>query len=153
MTRVSKKQFAAMVRANPDLVQPDLAELEETQVQRWTVPIHAKGKERPRVTRNGTYMPAEYERWRDQFAAGSPPLRAKPPYGLEITIVRKIPAGGKNRTKKPGDWCDVAPDGDNVQGAVMDTLMKESDAAVVIGTWRKVWGEEDEIIVEVWHQD
>jgi Holliday junction resolvase RusA-like endonuclease len=142
-----------MVKANPDLVQPDLAQLEEEQVQRWTVPIRAKGKERPRVTQNGTYMPPDYERWRAEFAAGSPQLRVKPPYGLEITIVRKIPAGGKNKAKKPGDWCDAPPDGDNVQGAVMDTLMKSQDAAVVVGSWRKVWGREDEIIVEVWHQD
>lgn len=149
---MNKKDFSILMRSNPDIAQADSLSPEAVPAQRWTVPIHAKGKERPRVTRNGTYMPAEYERWRDQFAAYSPELRVKPPYGLNITIVRKIPAGGKNRTKKPGDWCDVPPDGDNVQGAVMDTLM-ERDAAVVVGSWRKVWGEDDEIIVEVWHQD
>lgn len=67
-------------------------------------------KARPRVTRRGTYMPANYTKWRKVFAARC--YRPFQPFlGRISVIIRVYTKSGKMR-----------PDLDNVVGAVLDAM-------------------------------
>lgn len=74
-------------------------------------------KERPRVTRNGTFMPKAYNAWRDLVRAycrqqtpttalARLPLTSR----VEFSMVICVPKG------------DMKPDGDNAMGAIWDAI-------------------------------
>ncbi|MEM9770009.1 MAG: RusA family crossover junction endodeoxyribonuclease [Cyanobacteria bacterium P01_D01_bin.73] len=75
-------------------------------------------KARPRVTRNGTFMPRKYREWKTQAItslqlqwSNAPPISE--PVGIEILLTGKHPRRG---------------DSDNVAGAILDALQ---DAGVL----------------------
>ena len=77
----------------------------------FTLPIEPKAKARPRVTSNGTYMPRDYQEWRERFVAlVGDQWRGEPfgMFGIDLTVTTKT---GRMR-----------PDLDNVLGAVLDAL-------------------------------
>lgn len=110
------------------------------------IPLKAMGKARPRVTRNGTFMPADYEKWRLDFRRLFGPLDVAGLLRLEITAWRKLPKRTKHES---GDYCTAGPDTDNVAGAIMDALF-EDDSKVVAIDCVKLWGVEDliEVVIE-----
>lgn len=101
-------------------------------IYRTEIALPPMAKARPRVTRNGAYMPKPYQQWREKFVilSSSPnwtwsdqvckPCRNKPKplvyhsFSLYLTIITK---SGKMR-----------PDLDNAAGAVLDALQ---DASVI----------------------
>lgn len=114
--------------------------------QTRTIPMPAFGKARPRVTRNGTFMPADYERNRTQLKMMFGPVEVEGLVRLSVTAVRKLPKRTKHRV---GDYCDAGPDSDNILGAIMDSLFPDDDSHVVSGSWNKIWGVDDCLEIEL----
>ena len=121
-----------------------------TAPQSAVIPLEPFGKARPRVTRGNTYMPHEYVRARDALRLMFGPVTVEPPWALQVTAVRAMPASWSKRKRAAmaGAWCMSKPDADNIAGAVMDALF-EDDAAVVAVACRKVWGPSPELRIEV----
>ena len=100
----------------------------------WTVtlPVRGRAKARPRVTRHGTYMPADYMRWRRETAmlvkASGMPEQFTGPVQLTVLFdsdsmhIHVQELEGLVRPKH------VRADVDNLVGAVMDMLQ---DAGVI----------------------
>ena len=110
------------------------------------------GKARPRVTSNGTFMPASYTKAKDNLKMMYGAVDEFEYIRLDVIAVRKIPKNGRSGGVKvaPGDYCTVKPDLDNIIGAVMDALFPESDSQVVeLGICRKIWGDDDAICIRV----
>ncbi len=126
-----------------------------TPCQSAAIPLEPYGKARPRVTAGHTYMPNRYTRARAQlrqmFGAAVGAIVVPPPWALQVTAVRAMPASWskRRRAEMDGAWCMSKPDADNIAGAVMDALF-EDDAAVVAVTCRKVWGMSHELRIEIW---
>lgn len=92
----------------------------------YQLPIPAKPKARPRVTRNGTFMPKDYQDWRREFAnelvAAGAVLLDKP---CAITI-----SAGKNSTSLEVHTVKrehsrsglLTGDVDNYLGGIMDAV-------------------------------
>jgi len=122
--------------------------------QTAVIPIEPYGKARPRVTAGHTYMPDRYTRARAQlrqmFGAAVGAITVPPPWALDVTAVRAMPASWskRKRLEMAGAWCCSKPDADNIAGAVMDALF-EDDAAVVVVTCRKLWGATAELRIEI----
>lgn len=77
------------------------------------IPLPPKAKARPRVTRRGTYMPADYQAWRAEFTGYAHEQLRKQgglsgKFAIGLTII--TPSG------------TMRPDLDNVLGAVLDAL-------------------------------
>jgi Holliday junction resolvase RusA-like endonuclease len=115
--------------------------------QTKTIPMKAFGKARPRVTRNGTFMPPDYERQRTQLKMLFGPVEVEGLVRLSVTAVRKLP---KKTDKAPGDHCTHGPDVDNIAGAVMDSLFPEDDSVVISVYCEKIWGLEDSMIIRLY---
>lgn len=115
-----------------------------------TIPMAAFGKARPRVTRNGTFMPKGYEskkralRW--QFGPVPDGL-----VRLSVTAVRRMPKNwSKNkRAAMHGKYAKPKPDLDNIFGGVMDALFEDDDRVVAFGPSGKVWGDSHEMIISI----
>lgn len=109
-------------------------------------------KARPRVTRNGTFMPAKYQRQRNELAAYFVdwPDFSDCLIRLEITNVRAMPQSWSNqkRDAMTGQWCSAGADVDNAAGAVMDALF-EDDKCIVSLMSDKVWGVDNKISVRI----
>lgn len=109
----------------------------------------AFGKARPRVTTNGTYMPAEYEAQRAQLRAafGSVPDGL---VHLSVSVVRQMPASWSRaeRARQRGAYARPKPDIDNILGAVMDALFQDDDRVVSVFGEKK-WGDRHELLIEV----
>lgn len=114
------------------------------------VPLEPFGKARPRVTRGHTYMPREYIAARDALRLLFGPVTVAPPWALQVTAVRAMPASWSKRKRAAmaGAWCTSKPDADNIAGAVMDALF-EDDAAVVSVACLKRWGTTAELRIEI----
>lgn len=111
-----------------------------------TIPMKPFGKARPRVTRNGTFMPKDYERNRAQLAMLFGPVEVEGNIEIIISARRKIP----KRTKhQPGDYCTAGPDTDNIAGAVMDSLFPDDDSRVVSMACEKMWDKEDKLVIMI----
>ena len=119
--------------------------------QAAVIPLEPFGKARPRVTRGHTYMPDSYTAARDALRLMFGAVTVAPPWSLQVTAVRAMPASWSKRRRgeMAGTWCASKPDADNIAGAVMDALF-EDDAAVVEVAWRKVWGVAPELRIEIW---
>ncbi len=118
--------------------------------QAAVIPIEPFGKARPRVTKGNTYMPHSYTLARDALRLMFGAVTVAPPWALQVTAVRAMPASWSKRKQAAmaGAWCMTKPDADNIVGAVMDALF-EDDAAVVEVACRKVWGPSPELRIEV----
>lgn len=103
------------------------------------IPMKPFGKARPRVTRNGTFMPKDYERSRAQLAMLFGPVEVEGRLRLSVTAIRKLP---RKTEYQAGDHCTAGPDVDNIAGAVMDSLF-EDDSRVVSVYCEKLWGTGD----------
>jgi Holliday junction resolvase RusA-like endonuclease len=112
--------------------------------------MKAFGKARPRVTRNGTYMPRAYTRkkasLRRQFGASVPDGLVH----LSVTAVRQLPKSwsNKKRERMDGRYTKAGPDTDNIAGAVMDALFPD-DSRVVTIFCEKVWGQRHALVIEI----
>lgn len=118
--------------------------------QAVTVPIEPFGKARPRVTAGHTYMPDSYTKARAALRMLFGPVTVPPPWGVQITAVRKMPASWSKRQRAAmdGQYCLTKPDADNIAGAVMDALF-DDDAAVVSVACLKRWGAAGELRIEI----
>jgi len=114
------------------------------------IPLEPFGKARPRVTAGHTYMPSSYTKARDSLRLLFGPVIVPPPWSLQVTAVRKMPASWSKRQRAAmdGQYCLSKPDADNIAGAVMDALF-EDDAAVVSVSCLKRWGAAGELRIEV----
>lgn len=82
------------------------------------VPLAPQAKARPRVTKNGTYMPKAYQKWRQEFVklcAVQPWQSVEGSFGITIRFLTK---SGSMR-----------PDLDNAAAACLDALQ---DAGVIL---------------------
>ncbi len=115
-----------------------------------TIPMKAFGKARPRVTRNGTYMPRDYEANRDALRWQFGPHVPDGLVHLSVTAVRAMPKSWskKKREQMRGQYAKPKPDIDNVVGAVMDSLFPDDDVVISI-FGEKVWGDEHQIVIEI----
>lgn len=109
------------------------------------------GKARPRVTRNGTFMPKDYTNKKNSLKQLYGPVDEHEFIKLELVAVRRIPKNGRSNSVKvySGGFCKVKPDLDNIEGAIMDALYPESDSQVVIIDSQKIWGDDDWIEIRI----
>jgi Holliday junction resolvase RusA-like endonuclease len=125
-----------------------------------TIPCRGFGKERPRVTRHGTYMRDEYTSRMAQVSAEVgmlPDWCYNAPVGLHVTAMFAMPKSWskKKRESMRGKLKESTPDGDNLVGAIMDALWPKErggDSRVFLDGERRRWGDEDWIkiiIVEI----
>ena len=153
----------ALLSRNPDLAaqnrglmqpargnQMPLLVTEKTEKPRYVmIDLPPKGKARPRVTSNGTFMPHEYQKWRTKVKRiwGN---RGLPSGNIAVRViaVRAIPGSGKNSKRVSGEPCDTTPDADNVVAAIMDALM-DDDSRVVYADCKKVWGSRSYMLVSI----
>ena len=92
------------------------------------IPLRGKPKARPRVTRNGTFMPKDYQSWREAFGMlmttgrnpapqlGDLPIALELEFGTEAVKVSLFEQPTAKRAKH------VRADVDNLIGAVMEVL-------------------------------
>lgn len=116
------------------------------------IDIKPFGKARPRVTRNGTFMPNSYTKSKRDLALLYGSVDKFEYIKLSVIAVRKIPKNGRSGGElvAEGQHCRVKPDLDNIVGAVMDTLFPESDSQVTMfGTCMKIWGIDDALCIKV----
>ena len=113
------------------------------------IPMAAFGKARPRVTRNGTYMPDEYTDNKEALRLAFGPVPAGMVH-LSVTAVRRMPVSWSKKKRAAMDGCytQAGPDNDNILGAVMDALFHQ-DNRVVTTFCEKLWGYEHELVIEV----
>lgn len=118
--------------------------------QAAVIPLPPFGKARPRVTAGHTYMPDSYTKARDDLRRLFGPVIVPPPWALNVTAVRQMPASWSKskRAAMDGSYCLSKPDADNIAGAVMDALFTD-DAAVATVTCRKVWGHAAALRIEI----
>lgn len=83
----------------------------------FTIPMAPLGKARPIVTRNGTFMPKDYEAWREV-------VRLRVRMAVPATIAPLLPL--TSRLAWTATYCAprgrIACDGDNADGALWDAL-------------------------------
>ena len=113
----------------------------------FTVPGEVVGSARPRVTRNGTYLPKKTREYRKRiqgaFIASCggrvSPIPKGAPVALNITVQRALP---KSRPRKIESEHDTfKPDVDNITKNVMDALNGMAwvdDSQVVMQSIRKM---------------
>lgn len=121
-------------------------------VYEYSIPVAPFPKARPRVTRNGTFMPAKYQRQREELLAlcGPVPDFSNHQVRLEINNVRPMPKSWSDKRKEDmdGQWCSAGADADNAAGAVMDALFPD-DSCIVDLRSCKVWGHEPRIDIVI----
>lgn len=113
-------------------------------------------KARPRVTKNGTYMPKNYTEKRRLLAAlchDMPNVSGKK-IALHLVGHRPVPksASKKRQLELPGTFTTAKPDIDNFAGAVMDALFVE-DANVVDLRVQKRWCTRAGISIRIYEID
>jgi Holliday junction resolvase RusA-like endonuclease len=147
MTRLSPKQLQTAVANGSQVIEYDKPVVATAVIKR--IPMAPFGKERPRVTANGTYMPRDYERKRKllRWQFGEVPGGL---VHLSVTAVRQMPKDWSKvkRERMRGRYAAPEPDTDNILGAVMDSLW-ERDNAVISVFCEKVWGDKPELVIEV----
>lgn len=118
----------------------------------YLAPMAPFPKARPRVTRNGTFMPDKYQAARKELQTycGDLPDLSGVQIGLSVVNVRPMPKSWSEKKKEAMNcqWCSAGPDADNAAGAVMDALL-EDDSCVVELVSSKVWGREAAIEIKI----
>lgn len=126
---------------------------------RFTVPGKPQGKPRPRWNGDHIYQPETGPHsWRGVVAGAARQAKVPVvdgPVAVEVTIVRKLPASWSNakRERTAGSFATATPDTVNVLAEVMDALegiAYKNDAKVALCICRRVWGEDDTALVEIW---
>lgn len=151
MTRLSEKQLRTAVTNGASIIDFDRPVMSQGVTKCIFMP--AFGKARPRVTKNGTFMPRDYEkkkkylRW--QFGEVPPGL-----VHLSVTAVRRMPKDWSKAQKerRRGTYAKPKPDADNILGAIMDALFPDDtddDDRVISVFCEKVWGDKHELVIEV----
>jgi Holliday junction resolvase RusA-like endonuclease len=112
-------------------------------LQRHLINMEPFGKERPRVTQNGTYMRESYRRKKSLLRERFGPVVIEGMLKLSIVAFRPMPQGWSESKRRMmmGEPAKPAPDIDNIIGAVMDALFPQNDDHVVSLEAHKVWGE------------
>ena len=115
-----------------------------------TIPMVPFAKERPRVTKNGTFMTNEYKANRDELAWRFGRVDAPALVRLTVVAIRPLPKriSKKKRGELLGTYATPSPDIDNIIGAVMDSLFSQ-DNLVVETAGRKIWGEEPALHIKI----
>lgn len=102
-------------------------------------------KARPRVTRRGTYMPANYQKARQALREAFRGI-VIPDGCLSVTVwaYRRIPKNKREaaRILLYDQPCDVGADSDNIVAGVLDSLF-ENDKRVTSACCRKRWSDRD----------
>jgi len=156
MTRLTSKQLQTAVANGAAILndEPEPIYTIETAPQASSIckviNMPAFGKKRPRVTKNGTYMPREYMNKKTllRFLFGPVPDGL---VRLSVTAVRAMPKSWSNKKKEQehGRYAKPKPDLDNIIGAVMDALFKDDDVVVAFGPCAKIWGDKHQLIIEL----
>lgn len=109
------------------------------------------GKARPRVTRNGTYMPDSYTASKNALAMLFGPVEVEGPVKLTVFAYHAMPRSWsqKKRREMDGRLRVGKPDADNTIGAVMDSLFPKDDSRVVRLIYASVYSGEDKLYVEI----
>ncbi len=112
------------------------------------------GKARPRVTRNGTFMPKQYKARIEELQWRYGPVEVEGPCIVNILAVRPMPRSWSQakRNHANGLHTTAKPDADNIAGAVMDALFPErtgGDGRVVGVICQKVWGEVGQLRIDI----
>ena len=118
------------------------------------IEMGATGKARPRVTKNGTFMPTAYTEKSELLRRLFGEVTVTPPLAIGFTVCRKMPDGwsAKKKRKRVGTFALPTPDVDNSLGWLMDTLMKD-DSAVVAASPVKIWGYEAQLVIHLLEVD
>ena len=122
-----------------------------TTVAQRTVPMKPFGKARPRVTRNGTFMPTSYTKQKRDLQLLFGGFDVPELVRLTVIAVRPLPKSWSKKKRKMmlGQYAKPKPDADNILGGVMDALFPEDDDLVVETAVRKVWGVEGAIHIKI----
>lgn len=120
-------------------------------VQRHLIKMEPFGKERPRVTQNGTYMRGSYRRKKSLLREKFGPVVVEGMLKLTIVAFRPMPQSWSNAKRRMmiGEPAKPAPDIDNIIGAVMDALFPKNDDHVVSLEAHKIWGESGAIQITI----
>ena len=127
-------------------------------VKTYRIEMAPFAKARPRVTRNGTYMPPEYMAKREElqglFLEEGGRLNIEGEVQLTVAFRFKMPKSWskKKREETDGLFCGKTPDLDNCIGAVMDALFA-NDSRVVQITAAKTWAYEDMMFIMIKFND
>jgi len=112
---------------------------------RLVYPITPVPKPRPRVTRNGTYVPAKYQTFKKTVKAYGIEL---PEHGYHVTFELPMPKSWskKKRAEMNGQPHQQVPDKDNLEKALLDAAL-DNDSRVWDGRVTKIWAETGSIII------
>ena len=115
-------------------------------------------KERPRVTRKGTFMTGKYSERKKllaelYLASGYRNIDFKgKPIHLKLTFCFKVPKSWTKKMKAAPDHRRIVHDIDNLSGGVMDALNGtawKDDKDIVSLAAEKRYGEEDGIYIQI----
>ena len=115
------------------------------------IPLAPFGKARPRVTRNGTFMPDSYTQAKHTLAMLFGPVEVEGPVKLTVFAYHKMPRSWskKKRREMDGRLRIGKPDADNAIGAVMDSLFPQDDSRVVRLEYASVYSQEDKLDIAI----
>lgn len=126
---------------------------------RKSLDIAPFGKPRPRVTKNGTFMPKEYQSWRAAVRGEFGLVYPGPDDVLALSITAVVPVykswSKRKQRQMIGRDARCLPDVDNLAGSVMDAILLD-DRAVGGLTVSRVWGTAGRLHIEVrilWGRD
>jgi Holliday junction resolvase RusA-like endonuclease len=100
-------------------------------------------------------MPQNYLDRREElqwlYVAAGGMLDIQGAISLGVVFVFRMPKSWSKKRKKEmeGTWCLKRPDLDNALGAVMDAILAEDSNVVRITECAKIWGERDEIRIDI----
>ena len=119
--------------------------------QSGLVDMEPFGKARPRMTRNGVYMEAEYQLTKRQLRRRFGPVRVEGLLKLTIVAIRPMPHTWSREMRRLmlGEPAKPSPDLDNIIGAVMDALFPDNDDHVVSLEAHKIWGETGQLQITI----
>lgn len=120
-------------------------------IQSKTIPLAPFGKARPRVTRNGTYMPPDYVKAKQDLAMlfGAVEVEGMVKVTIYATIAMPQSWSKKKRAGMDGRHSDSKPDIDNLAGSVLDALFPQDDKRVVSLNCSKAWGFEGSMEITI----
>ena len=120
-------------------------------LQRRLVNMKPFGKERPRVTQNGTFMRGSYRKKKSILREKFGPVVVEGMLKLSIVAFRPMPQSWSKEKRRmmTGEPAKPSPDIDNVIGAVMDALFPSNDDHIVSLEAHKVWGERGAIQITI----
>lgn len=107
--------------------------------------IEPKAKPRPRVTKNGTFMPDDYTKWKTDCAKLG--VRLPDRFGVRFYFAMPKSWSKRKRAEMAFEPHTQTPDLDNVLGGLMDAARKD-DSSIYEVHADKFWGHESSI--EVW---